>query len=320
VLVAALRLGAIGDTLLAAPALVGLRRAMRGARVGLLGRRDVGDLLWRCGVLSAVADTESSLARWLLGGSAEAREAARNSALARPALAVVWRRDGGAEIGTRWQELGAGRSLCAPSHPPDGARRHIADHLLDTLASLGVNAPGSVTLALPPDLRERGRTITEGLGVRAPFFVLHPGSGGAAKRWQPARFAALGRALERRARVLLVCGPADDDAVRGTLDAAGRAWPVLALPALADLAGVLAVARAYVGNDSGPSHLAALLGCPTAALYGPTDPAVWGVRGPRALCVLPRGIDLADWRPLPIDAVAVDDVLRALHALGVIDE
>ena len=47
-----------------------------------------------------------------------------------------------------------------------------------------------------------------------------------------------------------------------------------------DLACWLARASLYIGNDSGITHLAAAVGTPTLALFGPTDPAVWAPRGP----------------------------------------
>ncbi|HNT87980.1 MAG TPA: glycosyltransferase family 9 protein, partial [Candidatus Hydrogenedentes bacterium] len=47
------------------------------------------------------------------------------------------------------------------------------------------------------------------------------------------------------------------------------------------IAGILAGARLYIGNDSGITHLAAAVGCPTVAVFGPTDPTVWAPRGAR---------------------------------------
>lgn len=313
-----LRLGALGDTLLAAPALLALRRAYPGARIGMVGQGAVGQLLKYCGAVDEAEDTASALGEWLLGGAPSVFQTAQQSALARPALAIVWRRWGGAEVAARWGALGARRTLCASSHPPDGLRQHVAEHLLATLEPLGiVRSDVAVALRVPPTDLALGRRMLADLGLREPVFVLHPGSGGAPKRWPPLRFAALGRALQEHGDVLVVGGAADDEAVRAVL-AAGRAWRVLANPPLVDLAKVLAVATAYIGNDSGPSHLAALLGCPTVALYGPTDPAVWGVRGPRARAVLAHGVTVAKWTPVPMDAIDVADVLDALRSLGVL--
>jgi ADP-heptose:LPS heptosyltransferase len=56
---------------------------------------------------------------------------------------------------------------------------------------------------------------------------------------------------------------------------------------LYELAGWLATARVYAGNDSGITHLAAAVGTPIVALFGPTDPRMWAPRG-REVCVIAR--------------------------------
>jgi hypothetical protein len=58
---------------------------------------------------------------------------------------------------------------------------------------------------------------------------------------------------------------------------------------LSRLAALLVECSGYVGNDSGVSHLAAALGVPTAAVFGPTDPAVWAPVGPKVSVVGPLG-------------------------------
>jgi ADP-heptose:LPS heptosyltransferase len=67
------------------------------------------------------------------------------------------------------------------------------------------------------------------------------------------------------------------------------------------LAAVLARAGLYVGNDSGVSHLAAAAGCPTVALFGPTDPALWSPVGPRVRAIRSR--------TGAMDGLAIDEVL-----------
>jgi hypothetical protein len=94
--------------------------------------------------------------------------------------------------------------------------------------------------------------------------VLHPFASNPTKRWPGAMaFDLPGE------RVVRIRGPEE------CLDGA------LFIPDLMELARFLAGAKAYIGNDSGITHLAAALGIPTIALFGPTDPAVWGPRGKR---------------------------------------
>jgi ADP-heptose:LPS heptosyltransferase len=64
------------------------------------------------------------------------------------------------------------------------------------------------------------------------------------------------------------------------------------------LAGWLARARIYIGNDSGITHLAAAVGTPVVAIFGPTDPAVWGPRGERVRVVSGKLEEIAVHRVL----------------------
>lgn len=112
----------------------------------------------------------------------------------------------------------------------------------------------------------------------AGFLALHPGSGSPRKNWPAERFRAAIEALAPPRPWLLVEGPADElaaGALRSPNSVSARDLP----PRL--LGAVLAQAGLYLGNDSGVSHLAAAWGAPTLALFGPTDPAVWGPVGPR---------------------------------------
>ncbi len=110
------------------------------------------------------------------------------------------------------------------------------------------------------------------------FLALHPGSGSPGKNWPAERFGAAIEALAPPHPWLLVEGPADElaaRALRSPNSVSARDLPPRILGA------VLAQAGLYLGNDSGVSHLAAAWGAPTLALFGPTDPTVWGPVGPR---------------------------------------
>lgn len=73
---------------------------------------------------------------------------------------------------------------------------------------------------------------------------------------------------------------------------------VVSRDSLLAVAGALAGATLYLGNDSGITHLAAAAGCPTVAVFGPTDPAVWAPQGPHV-----RVVHAAPW-PVPEAVVA----------------
>jgi len=128
------------------------------------------------------------------------------------------------------------------------------------------------------------------------FAVIHPFSGSARKRWPLERYRELAGLLERRMTVRWCAGPEDE------MEGAVR------FDGLYELACWLAGASLYVGNDSGITHLAAAVGAPVVALFGPTDPAVWAPRGPRVRVV-------ATVRPgEPVERIPVSRVLAAATA------
>lgn len=122
-------------------------------------------------------------------------------------------------------------------------------------------------------LEERGIAHT-------PLLALAPGSGAREKNWSAEHFAAVCAWWRDFGAPLLVYGPAERErAQAGALVCPGA----LSLDdlSLGQLAAVFARCRAMVGNDSGPTHLAAAVGIPTFAIFGPTDPRQWRPWGPR---------------------------------------
>ncbi len=158
--------------------------------------------------------------------------------------------------------------------------------------------------------------------------LLHPGAGSRRKRWPLDRFLTLARSLERAGlapRFLL--GPAEEDLAGALRGHRGACYPVLRAESLVDLAARLRSMLALVGNDSGVAHLAAFLGVPTVAVFGPSDPLRWEPAGPHVAVVrpgvgcdpcfevLPRNCDGDN--PRCLYETWPDDVERALRRLPV---
>ena len=140
--------------------------------------------------------------------------------------------------------------------------------------------------------------------------ILHPGSGGESKCWPLERWLELTQILaDRGHHPQLIFGEAEahrwSDAQRQQVqDAGGRG-----LATLEALVEVLLPAQLYAGHDAGPTHLAAQLGIPTLALFGPTDPAVWAPVGAQVQVVAPPSPCAMDWLDV---AQAADRVAQAL--------
>jgi heptosyltransferase-2 len=138
---------------------------------------------------------------------------------------------------------------------------------------LDVSSEADPSLRCPDDWAAQGASR---LGdERAPWIGLNPGAFfGAAKRWVPERYAAAGDLLARRmaARVAILGGA--DERPLGEAVAAAMCAPARMLcgeTTLPELVGVLSRLRVLVTNDSGPMHVAAALGVPVVAVFGPTD-------------------------------------------------
>jgi heptosyltransferase-3 len=142
--------------------------------------------------------------------------------------------------------------------PPEGAGLHATDFYLDQV--------GARRGALPRILCEV---------ERENFAAIHPFSGSPRKNWPLEKFRAMAGELERAIPVRWCAGPDDPPLESGVY-----------IDDLYELACWLARAQLYVGNDSGITHLAAAVGTPVLALFGPTDPAVWAPRGPHVRVAL----------------------------------
>jgi heptosyltransferase-1 len=208
---------------------------------------------------------------------------------------------------------------------PDGPV-HRADRALALLRPLGAD-PAAANGARPAGVEAAGPWAEERLremGLRpGGFAVLHPGVSGFAelKRWPARRYADLALRIRdvRGLPVILTAGPGEEalaDEVAAASGGAARRGP--ATRSLAELGALLARAAVVVGADTGPVHLAALLGVPTVALFGPKDPAVYAPRGPRVRVVW-KSVWCSPCRlrrcgdPVCMTEMRVDEVLPAVE-------
>jgi ADP-heptose:LPS heptosyltransferase len=133
--------------------------------------------------------------------------------------------------------------------------------------------------------------------------LIHPGSGSASKCWPIERFVDLAARLRQDGRVVrLVIGETELDRWdRSILDSLGGAERPADLVGLYD---AIRSASLFIGNDSGPAHLAGALDVPTIVLYGPTSPLIWKPQGPKVTAVEAAG---------GLEAISVDRVMEAVR-------
>ena len=294
-----IRGGAIGDFTLTLPAIDALRAAFPHLPLHLVGHPPTACLAHPDRIL----DHDNPLLIPLHTPGAELPSATA-ALFADVHLLLAYTTDPDGTLTTHLRSLVSCPVLVHDPRPPAGSIEHIADHLLRPLRRHGIPIPDSSPhIHLRPKDRIFAETCWQQRGMSSPNVVFHPGSGGLHKCWPLERFLELAEKLEqRRVQVLFLWGPIEEERL-GQLPA-----PLLPLhpPGLLDLAGLLSRTDLFVGNDSGPSHIAAAVGTPTLTLFGPTDPRLWSPRSSRARILRAPHQQLS--------ALDVDSVLKAVLA------
>ena len=162
---------------------------------------------------------------------------------------------------------------------------HETTRNLDVLRQAGVPTP--VQTAVFSVTAENKKWASDLLATyqierRCPLIAIHPGSPIPLKRWMPERYAELADWLiaQKRAQILFV-GVKDELPIVTEIQALmrGESINIAGKTTLTQLASILHTCTVFIGNDSGPMHLAAAVGTQTIGLYGPGDPTRFGPAG-----------------------------------------
>lgn len=253
----------------------------------------IGELLNLCQIADRVLTMESGALASLMGGTVAPR---LSQLLSDCEAAVGWLRDRDGVLEGTLRQLGV-RSVClATPVPLRGV--HQTRRFWEVLGNRHELEKPVPCLTLPAALMEAAARQLRTLGISdADHLVLcHPGSGSLHKCIRPETMAAVISRLQQAGyRPAIVSGPADGQAVAGLMQRGMPHVPVIEQPTLPTLAGMLARARLFLGHDSGVSHLAAAIGTPTVALFGPTDPSQWAPLGDHVSVITGSPCSCAPW-------------------------
>jgi predicted lipopolysaccharide heptosyltransferase III len=168
-----------------------------------------------------------------------------------------------------------------PQSPPGGRRLHTVENQIASLYGMGL-PPGSIPpLRLVPDPSTRSGALSQlrraGLDPDREYVVIHPAANFPSKEWPPDRFAGIVDEirLKHGHQVAIVAGPGEK--ARAELVAKqSRSSPVIVHGvSVAELAWIIHGARLFIGNDSGPTHMAAALKVPIVVMFGSSDSQIW---------------------------------------------
>ena len=268
----------LGDAILALPAIADVRRELRETEILAAARPAIAPLF------ALVSDVDRTIT---LDATAALRSAAKQLAAERCDAVLLLRNSmrtalwaAAAGIRERWGYAACFRGplLTRAVVAPSGL--HQAEYYQQLVHALGFpNGPMQPRITVPPRRRETAAVALREAGWdgNAPLVALAPGAAyGGAKRWPAERFADVARALAGDGVQPVMIGTAADRSAAADVERAfgGGGRCLLSLVGRTDvptLAGVLAICRALVTNDSGAMHLAAAVGTSVVAVFGPTD-------------------------------------------------
>jgi heptosyltransferase-1 len=302
-----LRLGHLGDVIHALPAVAALRDALPAARIGWAIEGRWTDLLFASGQASAPRGSpEKPLVDEVHRVSTEAwrRSPLASRSWSEAASAAIELRraryDAVVDLQGLWKSVLISRWCRAPirigfDRPKEtgvrwfytrrvAARRaHVVEQNLELAEALTGRPAGKPRFPLPRDgaaeawcgeeLDRRGLTA---------FAMLSPGAGWGAKLWPAESYGGLARILLRQTGLpsLVNIGPEQEELARAVESASGGAARRIEC-SVGRLVALTRRCSLLLGGDTGPVHLAAVLGVPVVALYGPTSPARNGPYGDR---------------------------------------
>ncbi len=189
--------------------------------------------------------------------------------------------------------------LCAPQNPPAKFAGHVSEHLVRSIETDKIAA--TAVAQMLNSIAQRGTGLARTTG--GPI-VLHPGAGAPSKCWPRESFIELATRLRATGKqVEFILGDVEQD--RWSKQEIASLGGVTIPATLLELQAMLAKASIVVANDSGPAHLAGILGVPTVCLFGPTDPVVWKPLGPHVKT-------LASAR---LQDITVDSVMAAIESM-----
>lgn len=308
------RLGSMGDVIHALPAASLLRRAFPSATLGWMIEERWAELLCapatprvgpRCAgrpLLDAVHVVNTLGWRSALFSGETWREAAgawRRVRAAKYELAIDFQgavrtalmaRSTGAEAVVGFASPREHAASLFYTHTVEAESRHVVEQnaaLAAAIAAVPAEFP-SAEFPLHPAAEDSCERRLRLHAVRQ-FAILNPGAGWEGKQWPPERYGEVAKGLASMGlRCLVNFGPGEEPLARAA--AAASAGAAEAVPSsLSELIAFTRRAQLFIGGDTGPMHLAAALGVPVVALFGPTSPARNGPYGTRSV-VLRRAL------------------------------
>jgi heptosyltransferase I len=300
-----IRLSSIGDIVHALPAVAALKQSLPEAAIAWAVEKRYAELLhgnpsvqsvirldtlgwrarWRAsGILSEVLRGLNAVRAFRADLTIDFQGLVKSAALGR--LSGAPRRMG---FGGQWLRESAARVFYSENVEARG-RHHVVEENLALAEQAGAQPVAREHWQFPlPVSAEAANRVEERLtrlGIQR-FLVINPGGGWMNKRWAPQQYAQLVGKLDRdqECAVLITGSPAEEPTIRDILERAQARRTTYFASTVAEYIALVRRASLFVGGDTGPLHLAAAVGTPIVAIYGPTNPARNGPFAPADIAI-----------------------------------
>ncbi|MGQ3683531.1 MAG: glycosyltransferase family 9 protein [Candidatus Loosdrechtia sp.] len=320
-----IRPGALGDVIVTLPTFSAIRRYFQGSHIEVMGSTSFLEIVKGRFYADTISRFDQADMAAFFVKDIQISETIKKRFSAMDVI-ISFAMDKEHIMITRLETTGARHVIQYSPFPPDGERIHITDHFLKFLDLLGIPYDSKIPELF---LQKEDRLFADNFikdrvdTSKRLLVAVHPGSGGQKKCWPVKRFAGLISRLEEEmdACVFVISGPADNEIIERLRGEIRKDLIMVERLSIPCLAAVIKQCNLFIGNDSGVTHLAAATGTDTIAIFGPTDPVIWGPRGEQIEILyhrLPCSPCLPDKRKnctlqACLENITVDDVIQKIR-------
>jgi heptosyltransferase-2 len=262
--------GNVGEFILTCPVFAALRAQFPEVPIEVLGYPRIAELARAAGLIDEVRSIETRAAAGFFARNAALDEELSNY-FAKFSVIFSYLYDPDGFFQMNVCKVSAAQFIVGRARPDEGATLHASETFLKPLERLAIFDADAVPRLAMPQRTASGATI-----------AVHPNSETGPRAWPQSKWRNLALAVMTKTayRVVLI----GDEAQRRTLESMAAELPanratVLSSGALPELAARLAGCHAFIGHDSGVSHLAAALGIPCVVIWGNSNATLWQPRG-----------------------------------------
>lgn len=308
--------GAIGDSILTLPLAAFLKDTLHLGGVDVLGHTEYVGILPGRTCINRISSIDS-IDLYRLFKEHKAFNLADRDPLIHAFAGYVWIVTFMGELGSDFEQNLIFTANCThssevvtlPLKPPEDYCGHLIDfHIQQFISQSGLSIPARTVRpgdrfieATHADINEGGELLKDiGLDPLEELVVIHPGSGALRKCWHMSNYLAVAQKLLAAGKtVLFLLGPAESEKFSpATIKKFSNVAQCLKHLPFTQVVRLLSCTNVFIGNDSGITHLAAMLGVRTIAVFGPTNPDIYRPLGKDVSVVVDRTPDFSE-KPSP---------------------